>query len=487
LVAGDPVNFVQSEFWLQLLGFGLPLLGLRAIAQPMGLWKSVGDRLSLLLLSLVLFWSLSPLSFIILCFEGVVSYGIIQIFLATPMAQKKSLSTKLLLAIGTIGLLSILAYFKYFKLPQFLEIIPLFSGILATSKVGLVAPGLSFHTFQMISAMVDAYQDRLTQPIKKIDYANFVFLFPQAVSGPIERWNQLGTKLTTFQFSFQYLEKGLCWMSLGLFMKLVLADNLMRYSQSPIADIKSAWCIWLYVWLYGMRLYFDFAGYSFVALGLGKSIGIDLEINFLSPYSATTIKDFWRRWNVTLSTWFRDYLFIPLGGNRVRWNLLNLLIVFLASGVWHGSSINFILWGFYHGILLVIHQVWETWFSRYLKISSFFSWLLTLTAVLLGWVFFVESNLGRLSQIMITLTSLSSYRFDNLIYEWAMLQMISPFFLFFTIGLSTLILGLEFYTENSLKEMPYTQLIKPRIAVLLLGLIIMLASRDPGQFIYFSF
>jgi alginate O-acetyltransferase complex protein AlgI len=487
------VNFVQGEFWWQLLGFGVPLLGLRAIAGRMGFGKLWLDRSILLVLSLLLFWSLSPLSFGILCLEGALSYSIIRFFQRSGPEPHQALKSQLVLAGGTIALLAVLAGFKYSQPAKFLETLPIVGGLLAIPKVGLVAPGLSFHTFQMISAMVDAYRQKLTQPIKKLDYANFVFLFPQAVSGPIERWDQLGRKLSTFQFSFQQLEPGLCWMSLGLFMKLVLAENLRRYSRSPIADINNAWCIWLYLLLYGLRLYFDFAGYSFIALGLGKAIGIDLEINFLAPYMATNIQEFWRRWNVTLSTWFRDYLFIPLGGSRVRWGMLNLLAVFLASGIWHGSGLNFIFWGLYHGILMIIHRVWSYTLSRnsqmaeQLQLPIGCSWILTFGSVILGWVFFVETDISRLQQILPTIFSWSSYSFESLIYEWTMLQIISPFSLWISVGLSLIVLGHEFYNVYHLKRMPYATLIQPRFALLLLGLAIILADREPGQFIYFSF
>jgi alginate O-acetyltransferase complex protein AlgI len=500
---GGFVNFVQAEFWWKLLGFGVPLLGMRAIAGQMGVGKSWIDRSSLLMLSLLLFWNLSPLSFAILCLEGVISYQIIRFFqttLPTTVDQPRNLKARLVLATGTIALLAVLAGFKYGQPASWIAALPIVGTILTVPKVGMVAPGLSFHTFQMISAMVDAYRNRLTQPmtqpmtqpIKKLDYANFVFLFPQAVSGPIERWEQLGTKLSNFQFSAQQLEPGLCWMSLGLFMKLVLADNLMRHGKLPIADVNSAWCIWLYVWIYGMRLYFDFAGYSFIALGLGKAIGIDLEINFLAPYTATNIQDFWRRWNVTLSTWFRDYLFIPLGGSRVPWGMLNLLAVFLASGIWHGSGINFILWGLYHGILIIINRLWERhlpahpW-ARQLEIPPWLGWFLTVSAALLGWVFFVESDLGRLQKIGMSIVSLSSYSFENLIYEWTILRVINPLSFFILITLCLMVLGYELYCVHRLKKMPYSILVQPKFALLLLGLTIVLANREPGQFIYFSF
>jgi alginate O-acetyltransferase complex protein AlgI len=497
------VNFVQAEFWWKLLGFGLPLLGVRAIAVRMGVEKSWIDRSSLLILSLLLFWNLSPLSFAILGIEGVISYRIIRFFQtttsptsATSMTgdRPRNLKARLVLAVGTIALLAVLAGFKYGQ-PAWIAAIgalPIVSTILTVPKVGMVAPGLSFHTFQMISAMADAYCNRLTQPIKKLDYANFVFLFPQAVSGPIERWEQLGTKLSNFQFSAQQLEPGLCWMSLGLFMKLVLADNLMRYCRSPIPDVNSAWCIWLYVWIYGMRLYFDFAGYSFIALGLGKAIGIELEINFLAPYAATNIQDFWRRWNVTLSTWFRDYLFIPLGGSRVRWVLFNFLAVFLASGIWHGSGVNFILWGLYHGVLMIIYRIWvrylpaHSWAKQF-EIPSWLGWFLTVSVAMLGWVFFVESDLGRLEKIVMSLSSLPSYDFENLMYEWTLLKVLNPLSFLISIALSLMVLGYELYCVHQLKKMPYSILIQPRVALLLLGLTILLANRDPGQFIYFSF
>ena len=499
------MNFVQSDFWWKLVGLGLPLTFFRMGMIHFGLWRSFFDRVSLLIFSLILFWYLSPLSFSILLVEGMVSYQVIHFLQRQANCNetsavlsvsadefdqaisKSNRSSLLILWSGVFILLFILAGFKYLQPIEIAKLFPTLAVFLTSLKVGMVPVGLSFHTFQMIASMVDAYRGRLTKPIRMVDYANFVFLFPQAASGPIERWSQLGSQLTKFQFSVKQFEVGLCWITLGLFMKLVLADNLMRYTKAPIADLNNAWCILIYAFIYGMRLYFDFAGYSFIALGLGKTIGIDLELNFLAPYSAINIQDFWRRWNVTLTTWFRDYLFVPLGGSRVPWVYCNIFAVFLASGIWHGSGLNYLLWGVYHGILMIGHRLWSQYWSSKLQLTPWIGRLLTWLVVIPGWIFFIESDPKRLTTIGKTLMNLASYSADNFQLESGILTLESPFFLYISIGLSSLILIVESWSIRLKKDTPYDLFITPKVSLVLLGLVILLSNRDPGQFMYFSF
>jgi len=261
-----------------------------------------------------------------------------------------------------------------------------------TSKFDSIPPGISFYTFQMIAFMVDTIKYKHREPIKFVDYLNFASFFPQVVAGPIERRSKLLPQIQNFRFRFsiENIDAGLSWIALGVFMKFVLADNLAVFID--LNEIINVWIIWLSIFLFGLRIYFDFAGYSFIALGIARCLGINLTINFLAPYTSLNIGEFWRRWHVTLSGWFRDYVYIPLGGSRVRWVSINLLIVFGVSGLWHGAGWNYVLWGCYHGLLLIIYRSVRTDLIGPRPVK----WALTFGSVMFGWLFFMETDFDRL-------------------------------------------------------------------------------------------
>lgn len=280
------------------------------------------------------------------------------------MAGKSDKIKKILLAFSLISNLSILGLFKYYNfavkiVEHVLSIINISIQFNIPTFNFLLPVGISFYTFQALSYSIDVYRGDI-KPIKHFGrYALFVSFFPQLVAGPIERSSHLIPQFDKkVEFNYERIKSGLLLIGWGIVKKIIIADrvailvnrvynNVERYngSQFVLASI-----------FFAVQIYCDFSAYSDIARGSARVLGFDLMKNFNAPYIATSITDFWKRWHISLTSWFRDYLYIPLGGNRVpkkRW-LYNILIVFLISGLWHGASIMFIIWGLLHGIYQII-------------------------------------------------------------------------------------------------------------------------------------
>jgi len=274
---------------------------------------------------------------------------------------------KVFLFISVFANLSILFFFKYFNFftDNLVSLFAQFGFDLNINVMNILLPvGISFYTFQTMSYSFDIYRERLKPCKNFLDFALFVSFFPQLVAGPIERAeNLLPQILNKRKVIWQNILEGAHLIVWGLFQKIFIADNLARLVDPVFADHTqySGTVILLTVYAFTFQIFCDFAGYSNIARGLGKCMGFDLMVNFNLPYLATNPRDFWSRWHISLSTWLRDYLYIPLGGNRkgpVR-TYINLTIVMLLGGLWHGAAWTFILWGLFHGILLVVYRLLE--------------------------------------------------------------------------------------------------------------------------------
>lgn len=263
----------------------------------------------------------------------------------------------------------------------------------------LLPVGISFYTFQTLSYTIDVYRGK-TQPEKHFGiFALYVSFFPQLVAGPIERSTHL---LPQFRqkvvFSYENFRIGLWLMALGFYKKLVIADRVAIYVNEIYADPQSAggMQIILATFFFAFQIYCDFSGYSDIAIGSARLMGYDLMENFKRPYFARSLSDFWRRWHVSLSSWFKDYLYIPLGGNRkgyLRLNI-NLMIVFLVSGLWHGANWTFVLWGGIHGSWLVLENFMSRAIGPKIKLPRLVSIFITFSITCLGWIFFRADNVG---------------------------------------------------------------------------------------------
>lgn len=476
------MNFTNFSFWWLLILTLLPMLLVRTCALKFKLWRYEFDKVLLAFLSLFLFLHAAKQSFIIFAFELIINYFAVS-FLRSRHSRYSNFFAIFVIFINV----SILLFYKYLNFFAH-DVFGFVFKILAFSPdnflfnaAGDIPPGISFYTFQMTAFVVDSLKSDNHEKLGFIDYVNFTSFFPQIVAGPIERGSSLLTQVQKFKFRWnaQNFNQGMVWLSLGLFMKLVLGDNLANHIN--LLEVSNAWFIWLSIFIFSLRIYFDFAGYSFIALGLAKLLGIQLTFNFAAPYISKSIQEFWRRWHITLSEWLRDYVFIPLGGSRNGRTSANILAVFLISGLWHGAGWNFIIWGLYHGCLLVIHRK----FGKLLLNNAFCSWALTFLSVSFGWLFFMETDLDRLSMKLSSIFSVSSYSLDSL--KEAILLVNDKAGLLFTLSLSIALLLLEHIASFSNRQAVYRLLLTPISGLTLMGLTILLAARTSSQFVYFAF
>jgi alginate O-acetyltransferase complex protein AlgI len=485
------LNYSDFSFWLILIGFAIPFFGIRALAKSLNLWQDIFDSIGLAVWSCMLFVNTDRTSFVVFAFEVIFNYIMVAMMLRYQGAQAKLIAT-----IVIVFDIAILAYFKY--LIFFVEdvvglVVNIPNNWQNTFPIPVpdrIPPGVSFYTFQMVAFVVDSLTARKKKPIGPIDYVNFVSFFPQIVAGPIERRIDLFPQIESFRFKFSIanFEDGFRWLSLGLFMKFVLADNLSPYIDLSVAD--NPWTIWFEALLFTLRIYFDFAGYSFIAVGLAKFLGVKLTLNFLAPYTSQSINEFWRRWHITLSTWFRDYVFIPLMGSHKQLAPFFLFITFTLSGFWHGAAWNFIIWGAYHGaLLLVLRYLGRPFYGfvgRYMAQPQFVSWGLTFGSVVLGCLFFMETNTARLLTKLQAIAIPWNYSLANLSELFSSYSFNQGILLSILLVVSTIILLME-HIAIWQSKFEYELLLSPWIAPVLFGLSVLLAANEPSAFIYFEF
>jgi alginate O-acetyltransferase complex protein AlgI len=269
--------------------------------------------------------------------------------------------------------------------------------------------GISFFTFQALSYIADVYSGTVKPARRFVDFAMYHSLFPQLIAGPIVRYVEIAGAVLHRKHTLDRTAEGICRFCAGLGKKLIIADAMGAVVdpifQLPLGELTIS-LAWLGVLCYTLQIYFDFSGYSDMAIGLGKLFGFDFPENFNQPYRSRSITEFWRRWHMTLSRWFRDYVYVPLGGNRRGpWRTyLNLFVVFFLCGLWHGAGYTFIIWGIYHGALLVIERLYRNHFGT-LSRGPFF-WLLTLLLVMIGWVLFRSPTMSYAAVYLATLCGL---------------------------------------------------------------------------------
>lgn len=351
-------------------------------------FRSSRARMVFLLLLSIYFYMVAYPAYIFILF-GLIG---VDYLAALQMDKKEGRSRKAWLWISLGSNVLLLASFKYYN---FFADNLLALGFALPKHQWLLPVGLSFHTFQSMSYTVEVY--RKAYPVERnlLRYSLYVLFFPQMVAGPIERPQNILPQFNPFPaFRAQNWKPGLFLLARGLFMKVAVADRLSPWVDQVFSAPEKAgpYEAWLAVLFFGIQIYADFSGYSNMALGSARLLGIDLMVNFKQPYLATSLSDFWRRWHVSLSTWFRDYIYIPLGGNRVSaWkSARNLLLVFALSGLWHGAGWNFIVWGALHGLFLVAES---RLFPQKTPRFAVVAWIRTQAWVFLCWVFFRASSL----------------------------------------------------------------------------------------------
>ncbi|MDR1558467.1 MAG: MBOAT family protein [Clostridiales bacterium] len=328
----------------------------------------------------------------------------------TADAKHKNVHRKLIVAGSFITNLGILFFFKYFNFVNSLlaGISASFSAEWPVSDLNVLLPvGISFYTFQALSYTIDVYYDRVKPETHFGYYALFVSFFPQLVAGPIERTGRLLPQIkATPAFDSDRMRSGLASMWLGYFKKVVIADRVAVLVNTVYNDPGSYKGMPLIIatLFFSIQIYCDFSGYSDIAIGSAKILGFNLMTNFDAPYFSKSISEFWRRWHISLSQWFRDCLYIPLGGSRVSKprKYFNVFVVFLTSGLWHGASLNFIVWGALHGAYQIAGEILKPWRDRLLGffringetfVRAFIQILMTYTFTCFAWIFFRANNL----------------------------------------------------------------------------------------------
>lgn len=460
-------------------------------------------RWMLLLAASCYFYMVFKPIFILILFGTIVIDYYAGIWIEQSTDQKRK---KLLLVISLISNIGILAFFKYYDflqdsinsvlasfdlrpiVPALTRLIPSRIAEWMTTGEGriLLPIGLSFHTFQAMSYTIEVY--RGNQPAERHFgvYALYVMFYPQLVAGPIERpQNMLFQFHSYFKYDFELVKSGLMQMAFGFFKKMVIADRLsvfVDYAYDPASDHNGLTLLTATAF-YSFQIYCDFSGYSDIAIGAARVMGFTLMDNFRSPYESKSIPEFWGRWHISLSTWFRDYLYIPLGGNRNGefMKYRNQMIVFMVSGLWHGTSWSFVIWGALHGFYQIMASIRDKYLKKAnIKMPDNFFFriinvLLTFALVTLAWIFFRNS----LSRSMVIFEKIGNLSLSD--------QILSPFN-YVEMWFCVFLIGFLLWKEHYFEKIPTTNTVVffvlfPTIAFLtyFLGVI------TENQFIYFQF
>lgn len=345
----------------------------------------------LLLVSLVFYAWGEPI-YVLLMLASILINWLIGILM-----DRSSRCRKAVLAADIVINIGILVFFKY--LGFLAETVNACFGT-AIPAFDIALPiGISFFTFQILSYEIDLYRGKYRAQRNIINLALYISFFPQLIAGPIVKYKDIDDQLQKREHSLEKTMEGIRRFLYGLGKKVLIANILAESVDAVYAlDMKdvTGWMAWLTALMYMLQIYYDFSGYSDMAIGLGKIFGFDFQENFNYPYLSASIGEFWRRWHISLSTWFREYLYIPLGGNRkgTLRTYVNLFIVFAVTGLWHGASMTFLLWGLYHGFFRILERIG---LDRFLKRHRIFAYIYTLAAVIFGWVLFRAENLMQAS------------------------------------------------------------------------------------------
>lgn len=466
------MDFSRLSFWLILLG-ALPV---SAVGGAL-LSEEAGRRFKKIFLLL--------LSLFLLGFTSLPTLGIFLAVALTAYAvccvgarMSSALGRRVVLG-GLIPVLLLpLLYYKY---AYFLGHAVLGADWDALRAV-VIPVGISFYTFQIIGFCVDTLGRGAAVP-PFADYMNFCAFFPQIVAGPIERRDDLLPQVSApaLRFAAADINIGLRYIILGLFFKMVLADNLAM-GFLPAYRGGSAWMLWMNNLLFSFRIYFDFGGYAMTAYGIARCLGITLRLNFLSPYTACHIGEFWRRWHTSLMQWFRDYIYIPLGGGRTRLWAVNVMLVFLVSGLWHGAGWNFLMWGALSGLAVAGHRLFAALGGR---LPSFLGWALTCLFMVWVWMFFYDTDAALLREHVLLLADVQAYGLGTWVQELMALKVQGAVAVVFLL-LSAAVVGAEALSAR-LTGAPYALLLSaPACGVMVFLLVALEAARDT-LFIYFAF
>lgn len=392
-------------------------------------------------------------------------------------AQDDEKTKKILLIVSVVVNLFILGFYKYTGF--LMDILHIQSNL----KIALPV-GLSFFTFSELSYIFDVYNGKSKPQKNIILFTLYVSFFGKISMGPIVSYHEMEDQLTNRTLSKAQYASGMVLFSKGLIKKVLLADQL-SYVYSILQNNTSTLGVWLLAISYMLQIYFDFSGYSDMAIGLSRLFGFDFKPNFDHPYTATSVQDFWRKWHISLSQWFRDYLYIPLGGNRVDKNtyIRNIFIVWFCTGLWHGANWTFILWGLYYGCLLLLEKFFLR--EKLEKLPKPISHIYTLLVVLIGWVFFMSPNITTAFTTLGKMISIGTTTFANNQAKF----MLKSYFLLFVLAilLSTKVydrIQIFVYNQYKMKAVYTTWTI---YIILLIVCIAFIVGGTYHSFLYFAF
>jgi len=384
---------------------------------------------------------------------------------------------KICLAISMCFNLGMLLFFKYTDF--FISNINSFAGT-SIPLLNITLPlGISFYTFQTMSYTIDVYRGKVSAEKNIINFSAFVTMFPQLIAGPIVKYTDINKKLNTHEgrITLEGINEGIKWFILGLGKKVLIANNVgaLWTDIETMGFAVGTPLAWLGIIAYTLQIYFDFSGYSLMAIGLGKMLGFDFPMNFNLPYISKSITEFWRRWHITLSSWFKEYVYIPLGGNRkgIKRQILNMLVVWFLTGFWHGADWNFMLWGLYYFVLLTVEKVF---LLKKLEKHPLIARIYTILGFVIGWAIFYITDLKVLGVFIKTLFSFTpdarfGYYFGSYIVS-------------IVIGiLCSTSLTTKFY--NKFKDNNYVML--PLLFVIFILSVAYLVDSTYNPFIYFRF
>lgn len=432
----------------------------------------------LLIFSFIFYFYGEPKYILLMLLEVLFAY-----FMTLSLEKNKS---KSLLTVMISFHLILLCIFKYFNF-----IIDNINTIFSSNitLLNIVLPiGISFYTFQIISYEVDVYKGKIKASKNLLEFMTYVFLFPQLIAGPIVRYENINKELKSRKVTFEDFSNGVNRFIIGLFKKVVIANNIGELCNTLVgSDEVSVLLYWILGISYMLQIYFDFSGYSDIAIGIGKMIGFKFPENFNYPYIADSVTNFWRRWHMTLSSWFRDYVYIPLGGNRVSTlkHIRNIFIVWILTGLWHGASWNFIIWGLYFGIILIIEKYFLNKVLE--KLPKVIRIIYTLFIVMISFIIFSSDNLSSAFTIIKGLFSFNSLS----LYNSFILYYIRSYLVILIMGiiLSTSLIKNVIFKLRNKKFLNNIINIIEVIVILLILLIVtsMLIDSSYNPFLYFRF
>lgn len=453
----------------------LPLVLLTYFLAKKRKWRNI----VLLIFSLIFYAWGEPVYVLLMLLSIVVNY-----FIALKIEKTKR-DRKRWMVIDVIFNLAIIGFFKY---GNFLiqNINGIFHSNIGEMNLGLPI-GISFYTFQVLSYVIDVYKKTVPAQKNIINLGMYITLFPQLIAGPIVRYETIADEIENRKENFSEVAIGLKRFFIGLGKKVLIANQMALIADTIYGgDLADAGTItlWLAAIAYTLQIYFDFSGYSDMAIGLGRMFGFHFLENFNYPYIAKSITDFWRRWHISLSTWFRDYVYIPLGGNRVskiKW-LRNILVVWLLTGLWHGASWNFILWGVYYGIILIIEKLFLGKLIE--KLPKFVQHIYALFFIIIGWVIFRVENFSQMGMV---LQKMFIYKasgiLDNIILNFDIFSSL-PFIIIGIIGSIPILAKIK----DKTKEKPKYNILSNvwAFAIFIISICFLL-SATYNPFIYFRF